>query len=121
MNKKITEGEVIKRKDIYFSFPCKSGQMQANNFTKFYKIIARNLINKDQPLKFSDIKIEDNYSKVLLIRDKIKIFLRNSGVVLPRNPRLEISYHYGIDAFYKYGMTMINIINNIWKCSFNNK
>jgi N-acetylneuraminate synthase len=112
VNKKITEREVIKRKDIYFSFPCKSGQMQANNFTKFYKIVARNLINKDQPLKFSDIKIEDNYSKVLLIRDKIKIFLRNSGVVLPRNPRLEISYHYGIDAFYKYGMTMINIINN---------
>jgi mannose-6-phosphate isomerase-like protein (cupin superfamily) len=36
----------------------------------------------------------------------------NKGIILPKNPRLEISFHYGIDEFYKFGLTMINVIND---------
>ena len=112
LNKDIDKNKDIKRKDIYFAFPCKANQMMANNFSKFYKIKSKNLIKKDQPLKFPNIKIDDTYSKVLIIRDKVKNLLRNTGVVLPKNARLEVSYHYGIDNFFKYGLTMISIINN---------
>jgi len=38
--------------------------------------------------------------------------LNLSKATLPRGARLEISHHYGIENFYKYGITMINIINH---------
>ena len=97
---------------IYTSFPCSQGQMRANNLSKNLKIFSKQNQKKDSPLKLSNIKITDTYSKVLIIRDRIKSFLRNSGVILPKNPRLEISFHYGIDKFSKFGLTMINVIND---------
>ena len=33
-------------------------------------------------------------------------------VILPSDARLEISHHYGLEKFDKFGITMINIINN---------
>ena len=33
-------------------------------------------------------------------------------IILPRNPRLIISHHYGLQNFYKYGITMIDVINH---------
>jgi len=112
INKNIDKNQPIKANDIYFAFPCKANQMTANNFSKFYKIVSKKLIKKDEPLKFTNVVIDDSYSKILIIRDKVKNFLRNTGVVLPKNARLEISYHYGIDNFFKQGLTMISIINN---------
>ena len=106
----------IFQKDLYFAFPCKPGQLQANNLSKNLKISSKISLNKDEPLNIKDINIIDTYSKVLVIRDKIKNFLRNSGVILPNNPRLEISFHYGMEKFYKYGLTMINVINNDKYC-----
>jgi mannose-6-phosphate isomerase-like protein (cupin superfamily) len=40
--------------------------------------------------------------------------LDDANVILPRNARLEISHHYGLENFYKFGITMINIINNAY-------
>ncbi len=112
LKKDVIKNEQIKFRDLYFAFPCSDGQMKANNLSKNLKIFSKFNIKKDSPLKFSKIKVIDKYSKVLKIRDRIQNFLRNSGIILPKNPRLEISFHYGIDSFYKFGLTMINVIND---------
>ena len=112
LKRNIKKNTEINFNDLYFSFPCSQGQMRANNLSKNLKIFSKQNQKKDSPLKLSNIKITDTYSKVLIIRDRIKSFLRNSGVILPKNPRLEISFHYGIDKFSKFGLTMINVIND---------
>lgn len=112
LKREIKKNKQIKFKDLYFAFPSLPGQMQANNLSKNLKIFSKSSFKKDDPIKFSKINIIDTYSKVLNIRDRIKNFLRNKGIILPKNPRLEISFHYGIDNFYKYGLTMINVIND---------
>lgn len=112
LKREIKKNKQIKFKDLYFAFPSLPGQMQANNLSKNLKIFSKSSLKKDDPIKFSKINIIDTYSKVLNIRDRIKDFLRNKGIILPKNPRLEISFHYGIDNFYKYGLTMINVIND---------
>ncbi len=112
LNKEIKKGKQIQFKDLYFAFPSQGGQMQANHLSKNLKIYSKINLKKDDPIKFSKIDIVDTYSKVLNIRDRVKNYLRNTGVILPKNPRLEISFHYGIDNFYKFGLTMINVIND---------
>jgi len=49
--------------------------------------------------------------KLYEIVQNVKSFLTNSGVVFPRDANLEISHHYGIDNFYKAGLTMITVVN----------
>ena len=112
LKRNIKKNSEIKFKNLYFSFPCAREQMKANNLSKNLKIFSNKDLTKDAPLNFSNIKIIDTYSKVLTIRDKIKNFLMNKGIILPTNPRLEISFHYGIDKFFKFGLTMINVIND---------
>ena len=54
--------------------------MKANNLSKNLEIFSKFNLKKDSPLKFSKVKIIDTYSKVLKIRDRVKIFkkFRNS-------------------------------------------
>ena len=63
------------------------------------------------PILFNNIKFINKRSEVEEIRNKIRNFIINKKVIIPKKSKLEISHHYGIENFYKYGITMINIIN----------
>ena len=45
------------------------------------------------------------------IREKIHLLIKRSGLTIPKNTKLEISYHYGIKNFRKNGLSMITILN----------
>lgn len=45
---------------------------------------------------------------------KVKSILENSQIKIPDYFPLEISHHYGIDQFKKYGCVIINIINRAY-------
>ncbi|MFQ6094248.1 MAG: cupin domain-containing protein, partial [bacterium] len=49
--------------------------------------------------------------KVYNIVQRVKEFVRKSGVVIPPKVDLEISHHYGIDLFDKFGLTMLTVVN----------
>jgi len=112
LRKDIKEKCVIKRNDIYFAFPAIKNQLKANDLLKTHIIKTKINIVKDAPLLIKDILIKDNYSPIKKIRDEVTEILNLSKVTLPRDARLEISHHYGIENFYKHGITMINIINH---------
>ena len=42
---------------------------------------------------------------------KVLDLLEKSKVVIAKNARLEISHHFGINHFNKFGMVMITILN----------
>ena len=112
LKKNISKGATIKKSDIYFAFPAIKSQLKANDFLRTNLISTKKNLDKDSPLKINDINIIDNYSPIKKIRDEVKTLLDMTNVILPRNVRLEVSHHYGIEKFYKYGITMINIINH---------
>lgn len=58
--------------------------------------------------------IVQNYKIVSEIVSKIKSILENSKIIIPDSFPLEISHHYGIDQFSKYGCTTINLINRAY-------
>ena len=114
VNRDMKKNTDLKSKDIYFAFPLQKNQLSANEFSKHnnYKL-KKNAIN-DSPILKSNIVIKNNFSQVKIIRDKIRNFLKNKKIMFPVKPRLEISHHYGIEKFNKFGITMITIINKIY-------
>jgi N-acetylneuraminate synthase len=112
LNKNIKSGKNIIKSDLYFAFPSIKNQLTANNFQKFTSITNKKNLIKDSPLLFNEVKIIDNRSPVTKIRGKIRGLLNMAKITLPINPKLEISHHYGLKNFYKYGTTIINVINH---------
>ena len=110
--KNIKKNVLLKKNDIKISFPALKNQVKASDISKYHKIFTRSNVFSNKPLLLKDVKIIDKRSKVEKIKEDIKSFLFNKKIVLPANCRLEISHHYGIDKFYQYGITMINVINN---------
>lgn len=109
--KNITKGTELKANLFKLSFPASKNQIKANDISKYKKIISKKNIRSNSPLKYSDFIIQDSRTKITIIRDKIRNFIQNK-VILPPDARLEISHHYGLEKFSKFGLTMINIINN---------
>ena len=112
LNKNIKSKKTIKKSDLYFAFPAKKNQLTASDFQILNLIITQKNLAKDSPLLFKDVKIIDNQSPIKKIREKIRSLLSAAQIILPRNPKLEMSHHYGLQNFHKYGATMINVINH---------
>ncbi len=113
--KKILSAEKeINSKDVYYAFPLQNNQLSANEFSKHNIYKTKKKLLEGLPLLKKDLSIKNNYSKVKIIRDKIRNFLKNKKITIPVKPRLEISHHYGIEKFYKFGITMITVINKIY-------
>lgn len=55
-----------------------------------------------------------DYEMVLEIVSKVKTILKNSKILIPDYLPLEISHHYGIEQFSKYGCVTIGIINRAY-------
>ena len=64
-----------------------------------------------EPLLWADIETSDRNDDVLAIVDAVTQLLDASGVIYPTNVDMEISHHYGLDAFSQFGLSMITIVN----------
>jgi len=110
-NRDIKLGQILKDKDIYFAFPPIEGQFTANDWSKYAVFQTTEPIVKDQPLLINNTKRDDTRSKIWSITERVKKIIADSNITLPSGLGLEISHHYGIDQFEKYGLSMITIVN----------
>jgi D-lyxose ketol-isomerase len=88
--------------------------LYSNDFSKHNIYKTKKKLSEGLPLLKKNLEIKNNYSEVKIIRDKVRNFLKNKKITIPTKPRLEISHHYGIEKFYKFGITMITVINKIY-------
>ena len=79
-------------------------------FSKYSKFLVTKNISKDQKLdkkilKFLIIEL------ILSIIDKTNIMLKSCNHIFSGNVEYEISHHYGLEKFRKYGLVLLNVIN----------
>ena len=111
LKKSIKKGSKITKKDIYFSIPgCENG-LVANDLSKYKDFIATKNIKQDEQLDKINCRVLDNRENVFSIVKRIRLLVEKSGVLIPNGVELEISHHYGIRLFLKYGISMFNIVN----------
>lgn len=104
---KIKKGDYIKKEDVFFAMPYQEGQLKSGDLktgiiaTKDYAPLAPIL---EKPL--------DNPMKNIrtLIHD-VKGMLNEAGIILGKNFSVELSHHYGMEAYKDYGCAIVNVIN----------
>lgn len=109
--RKIRKGERIDLSDTFLAIPTTKKQITANDMSKYTEFYAKVDIDVNKPLLLSDIKRIDNREKVYSIVQQIRTIIKESNILVPNKLDLEISHHYGIDRFNKYGATIINVVN----------
>jgi len=110
----INKGEEITPNKVVFNFPAKNGQFLANEFSRFKVYRSKKKLNSGDPIYIKNCKINDLRSKIELIRDRVKLMINKSKILLPRNAKLEISYHYGLNNFERAGLSMITVHNSCY-------
>ena len=68
-------------------------------------------ISKNEAIHPNNTDQQDTRDKIWEIVKKVRKFLKESQVVIPGGAELEISHHYGLEKFDKYGLMMITVVN----------
>ena len=103
----IKQGETITRDKVFFAMPCEGGQTTSGLYldsmvaTKDYA--ANQAIYEERPASPK--------AKLRGYIHDIKSQLSEARVVVPKDFNLEISHHYGMENFDKYGCTLISVVN----------
>jgi len=110
VNKGIPTGHIISQDDIFFAMPCQGGQLDASMIDKIIGSRCLRPIGKDEPIKHISInQIGLNETEVIL--RKVKNLLLKAKIPFSPKDKCEISCHYGIDNFNKYGAFIIDKVN----------
>jgi N-acetylneuraminate synthase len=104
-------GKVLDAGDVYFAFPPSPGQLTANDWSKYMRFTLKSPVAKDGAILADSTATANLRDTVLGIVHSVKDLLERSNVVVPGKSELEISHHYGLDQFKRYGLTMITVVN----------
>jgi sialic acid synthase SpsE/quercetin dioxygenase-like cupin family protein len=107
----IQKGKRAKLSDVFFAIPTMEGQVTVNEMSKYTEFYAEAVIPANAPLLSTNCRTKETREKVNDIVQRVRQFLRTSGVVVPPRVDLEISHHYGIDRFDEFGLTMLTVVN----------
>jgi sialic acid synthase SpsE/mannose-6-phosphate isomerase-like protein (cupin superfamily) len=107
----IKKGQVIKADDIFAAMPNTKGQIITKHLSRYTEFRAQENIDTNQPLMFEGLKVKELRQKVDKIVTQLRQILKKKKISLPAFVEIEISHHYGIDEFEKYGAILIKIIN----------
>jgi sialic acid synthase SpsE/quercetin dioxygenase-like cupin family protein len=104
-------GERLAPADLFLAIPTVEGQVTANDLSKYTEFHALADIPRNAPVLASAVQRVETREKVYAIVQRVKSLLAQSGVAVPGKADLEVSHHYGLDRFDRYGITMITVVN----------
>lgn len=107
----IKKGERIDMSNTFLAIPNTENQFLANDLSKYTEFFANRDFNQNEPLMLNDLTIRNLRGKVLQIIKSMRQLLIDSRVTLPDKLNFELSHHYGIENFEKWGAAIISCIN----------
>ena len=111
IKKNVNKGKILEKQDTYLSFPPQKNQITADKLSKYSIIKTSDRILKDKPLLYSNCILKSNRKKIEQIVEKTRKILKKSNQFLLGKYDFEISHHYGLDNFNKFGLVMITVLN----------
>jgi sialic acid synthase SpsE/D-lyxose ketol-isomerase len=107
----VAAGEAVSASNVFFAMPNVTGQLVAQDFSKYAEFVACNDIRGNGPLMRNQVKTSNSREAILKIVCDVKALIRKSKVQVPGQCELEISHHYGVEKFRETGLTAITVIN----------
>jgi sialic acid synthase SpsE/quercetin dioxygenase-like cupin family protein len=110
VNKKIKKGYAISRGNVFFAMPSSMGQLNSGEFGRVRtRFVASKDYEKNEAV-FESCKT-DTYSELRKIIHRAKGMLSESKIILSKNAEIELSHHYGIENFHKFGCLIVSMVN----------
>jgi len=109
--KRLIKGNVINASDVFFAIPLLEGQLSANEFSDYFIHTVKDEIEAQSPVYKTSLKSSDSQTTVHKIADQVKSMIKSANLTFPENLRIEISHHYGLEEFDKYGVVMATLVN----------
>lgn len=107
-------GSVIN--DTFLAFPASEGQMLADDLSVHSSFETSENIPKNGAVFMHSVNDRDVRAVISEIIHKVKAQLNLARIRLHPRSEVELSHHYGIERFDRYGATIINVINNDSYC-----
>ena len=107
LNKKL----LLSKEDIYFAFPPSENQLTANDFSKYSKFSLNVNVEEGEPVLINHVTKVNVRNEIKQIVENVCNLINQSNLTIPSNVDLEISHHYGLKSFNKFGLTMITVVN----------
>ena len=107
----LSKGEILSYKDVYFAFPPSENQLTANDFSKYSRFTLNTDIEENEPIIINKITEENMRYQIKEIVTDICGIINQANLTVPVDVDLEISHHYGIKNFKKFGLSMLTVIN----------
>ena len=104
-------GETVTSADVFFAFPGSPGQVSANDWSKYTRIDTLGDIPEGAALTAANTQRTDTRQQIYSIVQAVKGLLSAGRVVVPGKTELEISHHYGLEHFDRFGLVMITVVN----------
>ncbi|MDD5012076.1 MAG: N-acetylneuraminate synthase family protein [Candidatus Nanoarchaeia archaeon] len=111
VKRNLKEGELLTKENIFYAFPCGERQILANDMSKYIEYIPTKDINTNEAINLENLTIKNSREDVLRIVKKLKDIVLESHIILPNRIELELSHHYGIENYEKFGAAILNCIN----------
>ena len=110
---KIKKNEQLNQKNVYFAFPIIKNQISSSEFTSSSLSSIKSL-DKDKPIKLSDIKTSlelDENNLITKFMLQFKSMIKISNCAINDDAKMELSHHYGIRRFREFGCLIITCFN----------
>ena len=104
-------GQNLLNSDVFFAMPTKKDQLLANDWSKLASWTLLQNISKGQPIFKNQLQKFSLNERIEEIAIVAKNMCSQAGVVLPNMINFEVSHHYGLDSFEKFGLVMATVVN----------
>jgi sialic acid synthase SpsE/mannose-6-phosphate isomerase-like protein (cupin superfamily) len=109
--KALPAGTRLTLEETFLAIPNIPGQLLANDLSKYMEYTLIKPVEENVPILRDNLQIIDHRALILEIVKKLATLLKDSKVTLRNKLTLELSHHYGIDKFERWGCSIINCIN----------
>lgn len=107
----ISAGQKLSIDDCFFAIPVEPEALMANDWSKYSQVTSKSCIGVGEALGSTNVEVESFEPRVRYFHDRVVELIRLSGVVVPNDSELELSHHYGLEKFERFGLSMVTIIN----------
>ena len=107
----IAKNSRVKPSEVFYAIPNCAGQIVSNDMSKYVEFHTLKDIKINQPILNKDVSRIEVREKLLQVVAQIKKLLKESGVVVPSQLEFEVSHHYGLENFEKFGAVLITVVN----------
>ena len=107
----IAKNSRVKPSEVFYAIPNCDGQIVANDVSKYVEFHALRDIEINQPILSKDVRRIEAREKLLQVVAQVKKLLKESSVVVPSQLEFEVSHHYGLENFEKFGAVLITVVN----------